>query len=119
MCAERECVVVDLHGELARRRHDQRAHRGRVAAGRGGAREQRLIQCDEEGRRLGGGGLRLAPARPASAIASVCAWMGVHWLTPACRTPCMTSSRRPRDANDTEAECGSVISYGRGVLRKA
>src|SRR5437667_76799 len=60
MGAEGERVAMDLHRELAGRRHDQGADRGRAAARCRGTREQRLIQRHEERGRLAGSGLSLA-----------------------------------------------------------
>ena len=53
-------VAVNLHGELARRRHDQRARRTRASRRRDVATQQRGVQRDEERGRLAGARLRLA-----------------------------------------------------------
>ena len=50
-----------------------------------------------------------ATSRPASAIGSVCAWMGVQVTNPAWRMPSITCGARPKEANVTGAELGSVI----------
>jgi hypothetical protein len=45
---EGECIVLDLHRQLAGRRHDERADRGPTACRRRATREQPLIEGHEE-----------------------------------------------------------------------
>ncbi len=60
MAAQDLGVVVDLHRELAGRCHDERSNRRLRSVRPGWARQQRLVECHQEGGGFASPGLRLA-----------------------------------------------------------
>ena len=102
-------LVLDLHGQLSRRRQNQHPRRANLRVRRP-APQQAMHDRQQKRQRLAGSGLRAAhQVGPSSTPGKTALWIGVVVTNPRSASACPSRESSPSDVNAT-----GVASYGAG-----